>query len=170
MLIGIVSDTHGKSDLMRQAVSILRQRGMQFLIHCGDVGSLAVVDQMAGIPSALVWGNGDFDRYTLERYAGRLGLQCLGSFGRLELDGKRVAVMHGDDNRMKQRVLNEQKDDYLLLGHTHLRLDERVGRIHVINPGAMHRANPKTVVMLDTVADAAEILNIETSLSEKTAT
>lgn len=169
MLIGIVSDTHGKADLMRRAVTILGRRGMQFLVHCGDVGSLAVVDHMAGIPSALVWGNGDFDRFTLEQYAERLQVKCLGSFGRLQLDGRQVAVMHGDDARVRHRVIVEQQDDYLLLGHTHVRLDGRAGRIHIINPGAMHRANPKTVAMLDSAADTVEFLNIETDLSEKPA-
>jgi predicted phosphodiesterase len=46
-----------------------------------------------------------------------------------------------------------QEHDYLLQGHTHVRLDECVGRTRIINPGALHRAAVKTVVTLDTRAD-----------------
>ena len=68
----------------------------------------------------------------------------------LELGGKRVAVIHGDDYKLKQRLLSEQRHDYLFQGHTHLRADETVGRTRVINPGALHRAKEKTVATLDT--------------------
>ena len=61
---------------------------------------------------------------------------------------------------LKRRVLAEQKHDYLLQGHTHVRQDVRVGRTRVINPGALHRANPKTVALLNTSNDFVEFLEI----------
>jgi len=38
--------------------------------------------------------------------------------------------------------------------------DVRVGRMRIINPGALHRANPKTVALLDTAGDSVEFLEI----------
>jgi len=48
----------------------------------------------------------------------------------------------------------------LLQGHTHVRQDLRVSKMRIINPGALHRANPKTVALLDTSADSLEFLEI----------
>jgi putative phosphoesterase len=160
MLIGIVSDTHDRTDSMAAAVALLQSRGAKFFIHCGDVGSPVVLDYLAGLPAAFVWGNCDYDRLGLQRYAQSIGIQCFGNFGELELDGKRFALTHGDDPHLKRRLLSEQRHDYLLHGHTHVPQDIRVGKVHVINPGALHRANPKTCVLLDTSNDTAEFLPI----------
>jgi putative phosphoesterase len=158
VLVGILSDTHDRVDAMAAAMKLLRQRGAEFFIHCGDVGSERVLDHLAGLPSAFVFGNTDWDRAALARYAQSIGVACHGSFADLELGGKRVAVTHGDDFKLKQRLLAEQQHDYLLQGHTHIRADERVGRTRLINPGALHRAREKTVALLDTTTDHVEFL------------
>lgn len=156
MRIGILSDTHDRIEITGRAVALLRGAGAEFLIHCGDVGGQQVLDQLAGIPCALIWGNNDWDRPALSRYCQSLGLDCYGNFADLELAGKRFAVSHGDDAAMTRRVLVEQKYDYFLHGHTHVAEDHRVGRTRVINPGALQRARTKSVAMLDTAADALE--------------
>jgi predicted phosphodiesterase len=46
----------------------------------------------------------------------------------------------------------------LLQGHTHVRADERVGTVRVINPGALHRAAQKTVATLDTETGEVKFL------------
>jgi putative phosphoesterase len=158
VLVGILSDTHDRVDAMAAAVKLLRQRGAEFFVHCGDVGSERVLDHLAGLPGAFVFGNTDWDRAALARYAQSIGVACHGSFADLELGGKRVAVTHGDDFKLKQRLLAEQQHDYLLQGHTHIRTDERVGRTRLINPGALQRAKEKTVALLDTTTDRVEFL------------
>src|SRR4051812_19223606 len=80
MLIGILSDTHDRLEAARAAVQRLRQRGAEYLIHCGDVGGQEVLDELAGVPTAFVWGNNDWDRIALARYAEEIGLSCYGSF------------------------------------------------------------------------------------------
>ncbi len=161
-MIGILSDTHDQVDATAAAMQTLRAGGAQQYIHCGDVGGHAVLDHLAGVSAALVWGNNDWDRRDLERYAARLGIECYGSMADLEFGGKKFAVMHGDDLRLRQSILEAQQYDYLLQGHTHLRHDERVGRTRIINPGALHRARPKTVALLETETDRLEfkIINL----------
>ena len=153
MLVGILSDTHDRFAAMKAAVELLQAQGAQYFIHCGDVGGEHMLDLLAGLPAAFVWGNNDYDRLELQRYADKLGITCYGNFGQFELDGKRFALLHGDDLRARQRVITEQTDDYLLQGHTHLRQDQRFGQVRCINPGALHRAREKTVALLDTQSD-----------------
>ena len=160
MLVGILSDTHDRVEAAAAAVELLRGRGAAYFLHCGDVGGERVLDLFAGLPAAFVWGNTDWDRRPLERYARSVGAECLGAAGELELGGKLFALQHGDDPRAMRRVLDGQRHDYLLHGHTHLRRDERVGRTRVINPGALHRAKPKTVALLDTASDELTFLTV----------
>ena len=138
---------------MAAGLRSLRKANSEFFIHCGDIGSQECIDLLAGLPSAFVFGNCDFDRAGLARYAASIDVPCYGNFADLELDGKKIAVIHGDDYKLKQRLLDAQAHDYLLQGHTHVRRDERIGRTRIINPGALHRASVKTVVTLDTAAD-----------------
>lgn len=158
MRIGILSDTHDRPDAMAAAMKVLRRHGAEFYIHCGDVGGQRVLDHLAGCPAAFVWGNNDWDRPTLARYASAIGVACHDDLAELNLGGKSIAVIHGDDFHLRQRLLTEQRHDYLLQGHTHFPSDQRLGRIRLINPGALHRAREKTVAMLDTDADAVNFL------------
>lgn len=158
--VGLLSDTHDRADAAMLGVRALRQAGAEFLIHSGDVGSERILDHLAGIPSAFVFGNNDWDKRGLMRYASELGVRCLGDAGELELGGKSFYVCHGDDLRAMRRALDEQRFDYLLHGHTHLTRDDRAGRTRVINPGALYRAREKTVAVLDTDADRLTFLTV----------
>jgi uncharacterized protein len=161
VIVGVLSDTHDRVDAMAAAMDLLRRGGAEFFIHCGDVGSERVLDHLAGVPSAFVFGNTDWDRAALQRYAQSIGVACHPSLAELELGGRKLAVTHGDDFKLKQRILAEQRHDYLLQGHTHVPADQRVGRVRVINPGALHRAKEKTVALLDTATDDLKFLQVQ---------
>ena len=160
MKIGILSDTHGRVDSARPGVEALTARGAEVLIHCGDVGGPEVLDLLVGRRSLFVFGNCDWDRESLRRHAQIVGVMCHGAFGDIELSGKRIAVLHGDDPGLKRKILTEQQHDYLLQGHTHMREDVMVGRTRLINPGALHRANPRTVALLDLADCSLEFIEI----------
>ncbi len=153
MLIGILSDSHGRHLAVRVAVALFDKLGVSHLIHCGDVGSSDVFDQMVGRPCTFVWGNMDFPADGLLTYAQALGLAIPHDIPvRLELGGKRFAVFHGHEpgfNKAIQRL----DVDYILHGHTHVACDEKYNGKRVINPGALHRAARKTVATLDTETD-----------------
>jgi putative phosphoesterase len=143
------------------AVALLLSRGAEYFIHCGDVGSEAVLDTLAGHRATFVFGNTDWDRAGLARYAGDIGVICGDVCAKLSFDGKRIIVTHGDDQQIVNRVLREQLVDYLFLGHTHRMLDHRQGKVRVINPGALQRVAEKTVALLDTKTDALAFLRVE---------
>jgi putative phosphoesterase len=153
VIIGILSDTHDRVAAMAAGLQTLRQAGSQFYIHCGDIGTQPCIDLLAGLSSAFVFGNTDWNRAALANYAASIDVACYGNFASLELGGRKIAVIHGDDFRLKQRLIDEQQHDYLLQGHTHVRDDRRVGKMRLVNPGALHRATEKTVATLDTERD-----------------
>ncbi|CAN5599484.1 metallophosphoesterase [soil metagenome] len=162
MLIGILSDSHGRFKAAKAAVDLLRSRGAEYLIHCGDVGEENIIDLLAGNapPAALVWGNNDYDRDRLAAYSKTMGVICLDTFGRLELGGKRVAVTHGDHLNLVREVTDGQSADYLLVGHTHVMVDRRVNGVRMINPGALYRSPVKSVALLQTDTDQLEFLTV----------
>jgi uncharacterized protein len=160
VLIGILSDTHDRLESTLAGMNLLRGGGAEFYIHCGDVGGQQIIDQLAGLKAALVWGNNDWDRRELTRYAETLGIQVFQASGELDLDGKRFALAHGDDPRIVREFVEQQQHDYLLVGHSHVKSDQRVGRIRLINPGALHRASEKSVALLDTASDDLKFLRI----------
>jgi putative phosphoesterase len=153
VIIGILSDTHDRPAAMAAGLQALRSHGAEFFIHCGDIGTQPCIDLLAGIPSAFVFGNTDYDRAALANYAASIDVPCYGNFASLELADRKIAVVHGDDFRLKQKLIDEQRHDYLLQGHTHIRDDRRVGKMRLINPGALHRAAEKTVATLDMALD-----------------
>lgn len=158
MKIGILSDTHGRREIALRAAQLLRDRGAEFIIHCGDVGDCNVLDALAGGPAAFVFGNNDFDHDALREYAKAIDVTCLGEFGALNLGGKRIAVTHGDNGLVMSRITQADPPyDYLFTGHTHVRHDQRVGKhagaLRWINPGALYRASRKSVALLDLATD-----------------
>lgn len=161
MIVGLLSDTHDRLNAMIAGMNALQQAGAEFFIHCGDVGNELIFDQLAGTNSLFVWGNNDWNRADLARYAQSLSIRNGDTFAEVPLDGKLAAVTHGDDHKLVRRVLDEQRHDYLFLGHSHIKADQRVGNTRIINPGALHRATEKTVAVLDTSSGSLRFLVIE---------
>jgi putative phosphoesterase len=153
MIIGILSDSHGRQDRVRKALRLFDELGVVHVIHCGDVGGMKVLDELIGRPCHLVWGNMDGPDRGMLAYLQTTGLPMPGPAPtRLELAGKSIAVFHGHEPEFRA-ALADPDADYILHGHTHVARDERVGRARVINPGALQRASQYTVATLDLATD-----------------
>ncbi|MBV8382016.1 MAG: YfcE family phosphodiesterase [Planctomycetaceae bacterium] len=159
MRIAILSDTHDQLARTRVAVRWVVDQGAEALIHCGDLTGPDVVYGCAALPSYYVFGNNDFDVEDLRRAMSDVGGVCLGRAGEVTLAGRRIAVTHGDLSG-EMRRLAARSPDYLLFGHTHRRVDERMGPTRRINPGALHRAAAWTVALLDLGTDSLQFLQI----------
>jgi len=166
--IGLLSDSHGRAARTARAVRLLIGRGVDHIIHLGDVGSVEVIDAMveqvddAGNltpPVHLVFGNCDWDAESLARYARSLGIDVEHPVGRLEIDGRVIIYQHGHMAGAMDQALAEQVD-YLCHGHSHRQRDERSGSTRVVNPGALFRAADYTVAILDVAADRLEFLDV----------
>lgn len=160
MLIGILSDSHDRRPALLTALSQLSELQVTYYIHCGDVGSQLMLDLMAGLPLAFVTGNSDADPSGLVHYGRALGLTASDTSLELTLDDKLLAVTHGDDSLLLENLIESQKYDYVLHGHTHALDNQRLGRTRIINPGALYRATPKTVAVLDTHRDDVQFIPV----------
>jgi putative phosphoesterase len=146
---------------MAAGMQALRRAGAEFFIHCGDVGSQQILDHLAGERALFVWGNNDWDRAPLSRYAASLSLAGGQPFESIQLDQKNLGVTHGDDTLLLRGQIQSQQFDYVFTGHTHVPHDRRVGRTRWINPGALHRARQKSVAILDLATDQLQFIPVD---------
>ena len=116
-----------------------------------------MIDKLAGLKCSVVLGNND--NPTLLKYARRLGIDCHSPLAQTTIDGKSIAVIHGDDIRLRRQLIQEQRHDYLFLGHTHTRSDTlrpRAGHQprHPLPHGHQGRG------LLDTVNDSLKFIDL----------
>jgi putative phosphoesterase len=157
-LLGILSDSHSQVERTRRAIELLQQAGATEFIHCGDVEIEQVLDLFAGLHAHVTFGNCD-PAGVLARYAAAIDLDARHPSGEVIVDGRRVAFTHGDSQRVVSSVLAD-RPDFLLHGHTHERRDDMVHGVRVINPGALHRARPFTVALLEPATGALRWLEV----------
>jgi putative phosphoesterase len=158
MQIAILSDSHSNLRNIQRAIDMFRDRAVTTVLHCGDIADPNAVLAFEGFEAYFVFGNVDYDRRPLREAIGELGATCCETFGELELAGRRIALLHGDD---KRRLLAEEasgRHDLLCYGHTHQAEWHTTGNTLVLNPGALHRARPHTFALYDTDAHRVEIL------------
>jgi uncharacterized protein len=131
MRLGVIADTHG---LLRPEVFDVFSE-VDHILHAGDLGSLDLLAELESLaPVTAVYGNTDgFDvRARLPQVA------------RVELDGFRIVVTHGDQfgSPTPETVQQAFPDaEILVFGHTHRPLLTLVDVVvTVMNPGgAGHR-------------------------------
>jgi uncharacterized protein len=160
MRLGIISDTHGHVELTRPAVRMFESLQVNAVLHCGDIGSREVVDLFAAWPTHFVFGNCDYDHQELGAAIRQAGQTCHGLFGELELDGVRVALLHSHERRRFRQTI--ESSDYRLVcyGHTHIAAIERHETTVLLNPGAVYRATPHSVAIVELPAVEATIIDL----------
>ena len=148
MRIGILSDSHGRYETVEKALKILEEKGVELILHCGDIDD---ADTVWLFPSNthFVFGNCDSERTSLRQAIHGIGATLHEPFGKLDLAGNRIAFIHGDDKKLFEKLENSGQYDYLFYGHSHVASEHRTGPTRIINPGALHRARPKTFAVLD---------------------
>jgi predicted phosphodiesterase len=78
----------------------------------------------------------------------------------LELGGRTLVVIHGDDPQPAAKRAAEPALR-LLPDRPHPRADDtREGRTRVINPGALHRTRIPSVALLDLATDQLQVLRL----------
>ncbi len=126
MRLGVIADTHG---LLRPEVFDVF-RGVDHILHAGDVGPLDLLAELEALaPVTAVYGNTDGSEVRAR----------VPQVARVELDGFRIVVTHGDQlgsptPEKLQAAFPEA--EILVFGHTHrpiLTLVDTV--VTVMNPG-----------------------------------
>jgi putative phosphoesterase len=169
MRVGIVSDTHDRAAAVKAAVAILRDRQIDIVFHCGDIETIETLRLFTDFQTHYVLGNWDGDWITgvncgwaprapdgRKRDASRprsaieaAGARLHEPWGDLELEGRQIAWVHGNDRPLLKELERSDCYDYLFYGHTHVAENHRVGRTLIVNPGALFKVYPMTFAILD---------------------
>ena len=144
MLVGVISDTHGWLDPRLHELFA----GVATILHAGDIGALAVVEQLRQIaPLQVVRGN-------VDRTADLLALPKQID---VELDGRRLHLVH--------RPADARPGDaqIVVYGHTHRPLVDWRDGVCWVNPGAagrrgFHRERSVALMELDRWPPRIEII------------
>ena len=158
MQIGVISDTHGHMSNTQAAVRMLESLDVAAVLHCGDIVSTEIPKLLKGWPSHFVFGNCDGDHIGLRAAIEQAGLTCHGLFGDFELGSRRIALIHSHDPRLFRHVTTSGEYDLVCYGHTHLAEQHRNGKTLVLNPGALYRATPHTIAVVDLDSLSATII------------
>jgi uncharacterized protein len=119
--IGVISDTHG---LLRPQV-LQAFQGVQHIIHAGDAGSSAVIDELRSIaPVTAVRGNVDAGVWAIEFPETAVA----------EFDGKYLYVIHN----LEHLDFDPCAADFsaVIYGHSHVPAQEIRNGILYFNPGS----------------------------------
>lgn len=125
MRVGLISDTHGR--LPSEVFTILE--GVDRVLHAGDIGPADLLVELEAIaPVTAVWGN--TDGFPLR--------SAVSEVAELELDGRRVVVVHG--HQLGSPTPGSLRAAHpaaavIVYGHTHRPLVDRDGSL-VVNPGS----------------------------------
>jgi putative phosphoesterase len=160
MRIGVISDTHGHTTNTMAAVRMLESLEVEAVLHCGDICSEAIPSLFGAWPAHFVFGNCDGDFDSLRVAIEKEGMACYGWFGNLELDGRRIALLHSHDAKLFQQVCRSGDYDLVCYGHTHVAEQRRVGKTLVLNPGALYRANPHSIAIVELLTMEATIVRL----------
>lgn len=161
MLLGIISDTHGHVANTLAAVRMLESLSVDEVLHCGDIGSPEIPRLLARWPTHFVFGNCDPNEAELRLAIASAGLLCHGRFADLTLDGRRIAIVHSDDARLFRSTIAGGDYDLVCYGHTHQAEQHREGKTLVLNPGALYRANPHSLAIVDMPTLEATIIPLD---------
>lgn len=125
MLVGVISDTHGK---FHPAIPT-HFAGVELILHAGDIGQRAVMTQLEALaPVLAITGNVDWGGL-LDRLYPRVQ--------QIELEGQLVYMTHigGRPQELRGR-LPEPKPAVYICGHSHIALLERDDKVLFLNPGS----------------------------------
>jgi putative phosphoesterase len=146
--LGIISDTHGRLNETVLAVKLFRERGVQAVLHCGDIGSCAVARAFQGIETHFVLGNVDGTGESLRQAIEETGNRFHGLFGSLEQSDKRIAFLHGHQSQRFDQETESGNWDLMCYGHTHIAALQMHGSTMLLNPGAFERVFRPTIAIV----------------------
>lgn len=163
--VGILSDTHNHESNTSLALAVFRDRGIDRLIHCGDVTGAAMLELFAGFEMWLVRGNNDRDALDFRSVARRMGgIHYMGGEALLKIDGHPVAVCHGDDGNLLDGLAYSRAFEWVFYGHSHEHSLVLEGATRLLNPGALGgrhlHSEPRSVAIVDLARGDAEFFTL----------
>jgi putative phosphoesterase len=164
LLLGIISDSHDNLPKINQAISKLNSLGVDQVLHAGDYCAPFAALPYKALKAKMhgVFGNNDAEREKLQEKFQAMGHDVKGSFAHLEVDGTRIALLHGDDDDLLQALTKTQAYDLVVFGHTHAVSQLQKGKTILLNPGEIcgYLSGKSTIATFDVASHRIEILEI----------
>ena len=126
MRVGIMSDTHKKLGRAKKAVDLLLDKGVEFIVHAGDIVRVELLDYLEekNIRYVAVLGNNDFHLYdVVDKY------NLVTEPYYFKLANKTWKLMH------YPKYLFPLDTDIIVYGHTHDVDISFNGKNLILNPG-----------------------------------
>ena len=126
MKVGIISDTHKKLGRAKKAVDLLMDKGIEFLVHAGDIVREEFLEyiESKGLRYVAVLGNNDFHLYNVvDKY------ELVTEPFYFKLAGKTWKLMH------YPKYIFPLDTDIIVYGHTHDVDITFNGKNLILNPG-----------------------------------
>ena len=160
--LGLVSDTHLPARLAGLPPALFETlRGVDLLLHAGDVGELRVLDALSAIaPVIAVHGNDETEEAQRALPYGQL----------LAVAGRRILLTHGHFPDRAEELASREDDAWgpklarradlgrragaaiVVFGHTHIPMTYRDDDLLLVNPGAIASGNGRSRQLRRTVA------------------
>jgi putative phosphoesterase len=161
MIVAVLSDCHDRLENLERALG--KTGEAEVALFCGDFCAPFTLKMLAdGFdgPVHSVFGNNDGDAFLLLTIAAKAGNVTFHQpMARLELDGRRVAVVHYPE--FGEPLALSGKYDAVFSGHNHTAEAQTLGTTLWANPGeVMGRYGKPSFGLYDTETNAFEIVRI----------
>ncbi|KXB02277.1 phosphodiesterase [candidate division MSBL1 archaeon SCGC-AAA261F17] len=158
-----MSDTHDRLEAVEKAVKFFNEAGVEQVLHAGDLVSPFVAPKFADLKAELhyVWGNNEGDHGHTRTKFSEIGVEPLGDFAVIELENRKIALLHGTNEDFVQALAKSGDFDAVVRGHTHepgVQEDPLV-----INPGEVcgYLSGRQTVALLDLEVLKTKIVELQ---------
>ncbi len=169
MRIAIISDTHDQIMNLRAAITYCNAYGVITIIHCGDLISPFMLQEMAEFGGAvhLVYGNNVGDQNLISQFCGTKypSITQHGLLGAVEAGGLTIAFTHYPE--MARGIASQGRFNVVCCGHNHRYGVEHIGDSLLINPGELFGAEgTPTFCILDTESREPERVEVGSQMCE----
>ncbi len=174
MKVAILSDAHDNAHNLILALSKSRALGAQRILFLGDFmhGGIAKILAANPLPVNAIRGNNDGSLVEMTKTAHKPGSNLALSSNEhliLTIENRRIFLTHYPD--IAHPVAKSGEFEAVFYGHDHKKYQEMIGNCLLLNPGEIsaHKTGIATFAIWDTESNTAQIVEIEGSITLKTA-
>lgn len=160
MQIGLITDTHNNVEGIKKACDIFRKNNIKLIIHTGDLTSASILRHFYGFKVYFVCGNCDYDITNISQEIGKLNGKFFEKFGEFDLDNKKIAIIHGNDEVLFNKLVESQKYDFVIHGHNHQKEKSLYLKTNVICSGSIKAYELNSVAILDLERSTVNFIDI----------
>ena len=136
MIIGVVSDTHNNLTNIDKIIGLFNERKVDLVVHTGDIASSVALDRFEKLNCDLigVFGNNDRNEKGLKEIIEKNNFRFKEPPFSINIDSKIIVIFHEPDH-VDRYLMQHNKVDIVLHGHTHRYRHEHKGETIIFNPG-----------------------------------